>query len=122
MKGSADILNPFRHGFFSLQYFSHKILRWIFIPFSFALLFLVSLAVIISSGYEINAYNVIFLLQCIFYLTVITGWILRNRRIRIKIIFMPYYLWIMNISSLMGILRYLKGEQGSSWEKSVRMT
>ena len=30
-----SLLNPFKFGFLSFQYFSHKVLRWTIIPFSF---------------------------------------------------------------------------------------
>jgi hypothetical protein len=48
------------------------------------------------------------------------GWYLENRSIKIKLLFVPYYFFIMNLSVFLGFKRYLKGSQSVNWERAKR--
>lgn len=60
------LLNPFKFGFLSIQYWSHKILRWTFVPF--ALLLLLPLNTYLAFDSQIVIYKIILYLQINFLL------------------------------------------------------
>ena len=115
-----DLLNPFRYGFLSFQYFSHKVLRWIFVPLAFITILITNILIVLKSQYSQVLFYFVLMAQCLFYMLILAGWILRNRRIRLKLLFMPYYLFVMNYSIIEGILRYITGSYTVLWEKSSR--
>jgi cellulose synthase/poly-beta-1,6-N-acetylglucosamine synthase-like glycosyltransferase len=112
------LLNPFKTGFLSIQYISHKILRWAIVPFALILLLPFNLILVLNSN--IISYSVLFALQFIFYLIAIAGHMLRKHNTHLRFLFMPYYLVVMNISIIRGMLRYYKGAQSVNWEKAKR--
>lgn len=50
----------------------------------------------------------------------LTGWFLENRSTSIKVLFVPYYFFIMNLSVVLGFMRYLKKSQTVNWERAKR--
>jgi hypothetical protein len=58
--------------------------------------------------------------QLLFYVAALTGWFLENRKIKVKVLFVPYYFFIMNLSVYLGFNRYLKGKQSVKWERAKR--
>jgi len=117
-----SLLNPFKNGILSWQYFSHKVLRWALAPISLFLLFLVNLSMFANqqNGNPSNFYNVFFYIQLFCYLVALLGWYFENRKMRVKLFFVPYYFVMINYASIRGILRYFKGKQSVNWEKSKR--
>ena len=113
------LLNPFYHLVLTLQYISHKVLRWAVVPFSYPMLFLINIYLVIVSPHTV-LYNLLFVAQSIFYLFVFAGYILQSKRISFKLIFVPYYLFIMNLSVIAGFIRFLKKSQSVNWERSER--
>jgi biofilm PGA synthesis N-glycosyltransferase PgaC len=65
-------------------------------------------------------YQILFVLQLLFYFLTIAGLYFETRNIRIKALFIPYYFCVMNYAVLAGILRYYKKNQSAAWEKSKR--
>ncbi len=116
------LLNPFKYGLLSWQYFSHKVLRWTLAPISLVLLFFVNLFIVIqqNSWFEFQFYTVFFYIQVLSYLMAVVGWYFENREIRFKLLFVPYYFATINYASIRGIVRYFKGRQSVNWEKSKR--
>ena len=116
-----EMLNPIKFPLLSFQFISHKVLRWVFLPL--ALLFLpilnIILVIICSGNY---LYVVALIAQIIFYALVLTGFLFRNKQMWAKWLFLPYYLFITNISIIQGFGRYLSGKQNVKWEKSLRQT
>lgn len=117
-----SLLNPFRFGWFSWQYFSHKVLRWTLSPVSCFLIFPVNLLIVWqkNSWFGIDFYTIVFYLQVLFYLLAAIGWYFENRKLHFKFLFVPYYFLFINYASVRGIFRYLKGKQSAAWEKSKR--
>ncbi len=118
-----SLLNVFKYGTLSFQYISHRVLRWTLAPL--ALLLLIAAGLILASNEGITGfgmYSVLFWLQILFYLSALLGWYLENRSIRIKLLFVPYYFFIMNLSVFLGFKRYLKGSQSVNWERAKRST
>lgn len=118
---NIDLLNIFKYGFYSFQYFSHKVLRWTIVPALFFAIPVINTLIIIKNGIGYDWYSAILFIQVLFYLTVFLGTVSRRSNTRLKIIFLPYYLAIMNISNLTGACRYLSGKHDIKWEKSERM-
>lgn len=115
------ILNPIKNGILSWQYFSHKVLRWAFAPISLFLLFFVNLAILLQSRWDwSNFYAAVFYFQILCYAIAALGWYFENRKIRLKLFFVPYYFVMINYASVKGIFRYFKGKQSVNWEKSKR--
>lgn len=117
-----ELLNPFRFGWLSFQYISHKVLRWTLAPLSlFALLFLNFFIVLNSEkwGFD-NFYAIFFYFQLFMYLQAFLGWLLERQKLRFKFLFTPFYFVVMNYASILGIIRFLKGKQSVNWEKSKR--
>ncbi|TAE63533.1 MAG: glycosyltransferase family 2 protein, partial [Bacteroidetes bacterium] len=55
-----------------------------------------------------------------FYTAAILGWLLEQRNIKVKVLFIPYYFCMMNYAVLAGIIRYFGKKQSAAWEKSKR--
>lgn len=114
-----ELLNIFRYGILSFQYISHRVLRWSLTP---VLLFLLlPINAVLAYEYGLNSvYGVIMMLQIFFYLLGIGGYILNKRKIKNKIMFIPFYFLFMNLSVIRGI-GYLRSHKGSGvWEKAQR--
>jgi cellulose synthase/poly-beta-1,6-N-acetylglucosamine synthase-like glycosyltransferase len=118
------LLNFFRFGWLSLQYISHKVLRWTLVPL--ALLVILPLNFLLyfdnSTTLSGNIYGILLTGQLLFYVVALLGWYFENRKIQLKIFFVPYYFFIMNLSVYLGFFRYLKGNQSVNWEKAKRVS
>ena len=112
-----DLLNPFRYGIFSWQFFSHKILRWTLAPLALPIVFILNLLLAFSNG---QVYQGLLILQILFYLLALLGWIFEKKQLKIKAFFIPYYFCVMNYSVFLGFARLLKGQQTVLWEKVER--
>lgn len=116
-----SLLNIFKYGRLSFQYISHRVLRWTLTPLSLALLLPINWLLAVSEGmFSFGFYSAFFWLQCFFYLAALTGWFLENRSLRLKLLFIPYYFFIMNLSVFLGFGRYIKKEQSVNWERAKR--
>ena len=106
-----SLLNLFRYGTLSWQYISHKVLRWTITPLALFLLFPVNLYIIWNSGnWKPDNFYVIFLyLQSLCYLFALLGWNFENKKSRSKFVFAPYYFVMINVASIRGIFRFMKG-------------
>jgi cellulose synthase/poly-beta-1,6-N-acetylglucosamine synthase-like glycosyltransferase len=116
-----SLLNIFKYGTLSFQYISHRVLRWTLTPL--CLLILIPLLFILAYDEGIlsfGLYSILFWLQLLFYVAALTGWFLENRETRIKILFVPYYFFIMNLSVVLGFFRYMKKSQSVNWERAKR--
>jgi cellulose synthase/poly-beta-1,6-N-acetylglucosamine synthase-like glycosyltransferase len=111
-----SLFNILKYKFLSFQYVSHKIMRWIITPVS--LFILIPLNILLAK--ENYVYEIILFIQIVFYLLVFVGWIFRNIRIKIGVLFVPYYFFIANLSMWLGFFRYIKGNQSVKWERAKR--
>ena len=118
----TPLLNIFKYGILSFQYISHRVLRWTVAPLSLPLIFIFNLLLAWNYGFYnfSNVYTLLFYGEVLFYFMALTGWYLENRKISVKILFIPYYFFIMNYAVFMGIRRYLKGKQTVNWERAKR--
>jgi cellulose synthase/poly-beta-1,6-N-acetylglucosamine synthase-like glycosyltransferase len=116
-----SLLNIFKYGTLSFQYISHRVLRWSLTPLSLILLIPVLSILAVNEGvFSLRFYPIVFWLQILFYSAALLGWFLENRKTSIKILFVPYYFFIMNLSVVLGFFRYIKKTQSVNWERSKR--
>ena len=116
-----SLLNIFKFGTLSFQYISHRVLRWTLAPLALLLFFPAGLLLAVNEGIlDFGLYSTLFWLQVLFYLAALLGWFLENRSIRIKVLFIPYYFFIMNLSVFLGLGRFLRKSQSVNWERAAR--
>jgi cellulose synthase/poly-beta-1,6-N-acetylglucosamine synthase-like glycosyltransferase len=114
----TNLFNIFKHPLLTIQYFSHKVLRWLIIPFALFFVFMLNLILLLSNSNAIYMY--LFIMQAILYFLALLGIILQNRNIKFQWIFAPYYLIMMNYSVILGFFRFLKKGQTVNWERAKR--
>lgn len=112
-----DLLNPWRYGVFSWQFFSHKVMRWTLAPLALPFVFMSNAALAWTGSIF---YVLLFILQLVFYLLALLGWVFERKKIKVKVLFIPYYFCMMNYAVFLGLLRLIKGEQTVLWEKVER--
>lgn len=110
------LLNIFKYGILSFQYISHRVLRWTITPLALVLMLLINIVLAPFS----TLFLVILGLQILFYLSALIGWVLENKKLKVKIFFIPYYFFIMNYAVFMGFGRYMKKSQSVNWERAKR--
>ncbi len=118
----SPLLNIFRFGMLSFQYVSHRVLRWTLAPMSLPFIFILNGILAFENGtFNLSSlYTWLFIGQTIFYSMALIGWYLENKAVKVKILFVPYYFFIMNMAVILGIKRYLKGSQSVNWERAKR--
>lgn len=99
------------------QYVSHRVLRWTITPFLLVVMLVLS-GWLAYAGHAL--YLFLFLAQFLFYLAAGIGYILESRKLRFKLLFVPYYFFIMNYAVIAGLKRFLSGKQQGAWEKAQR--
>jgi poly-beta-1,6-N-acetyl-D-glucosamine synthase len=116
------VFNPFRHSVFVFQFFSHRILRWVTGINCLLLVFISNLLICLYAPAGANYFPwffISFILQSGFYLFVMSGFILRNQKLPV-IFFLPFYFVMMNVSILLGFMRYLGKKESVMWKKAAR--
>jgi len=116
------LFNIFKYGWLSFQFISHRVLRWTIAPLGLAIILILNALITLNEGFFnfTELFTFLFWGQIIFYIAALLGWFLENKQIKIKILFVPYYFFIMNLSVYMGLNRYLKGNQSVKWERAKR--
>ena len=117
----SSLLNIFKYGTLSFQYISHRVLRWTLAPLSLLLMIPIGFILALNEGIlEFGFFSTLFWLQMLFYAAALLGWNLENKSIKVKVLFIPYYFFIMNLSVFLGFKRYIKGSQSVNWERAKR--
>lgn len=116
-----SLLNIFKFKTLSFQYISHRVLRWTLAPLSLLLLLPVGFSLALHEDiFGFGFFSILFWLQILFYCSALLGWYLENKSIKVKLLFIPYYFFIMNLSVFLGLGRFLKGSQSVNWERAKR--
>lgn len=113
------IPNPFHLGVLRFQYVSHRVLRWSITPVFLFLLFPLNLLLAFRPSFSIF-YATLFLLQCLFYAMAISGYLIQQRQIKIKLLFIPYYFLFMNLNVIKAFGYLQKHKGNGAWEKAQR--
>lgn len=112
----APLLNIFKYGILSFQYISHRVLRWTITPLALLIILIINALLIPLSA----VYQLLMAAQILFYIAALLGWYLESKKIKVKILFVPYYFFIMNYAVYRGFFRYIKGRQHVNWERAKR--
>lgn len=109
-----DLLNPFRFGFFSYQFFCHKLLRWS-VPMLLILAFLSNLFLISDASF----FPVLMALQVAFYGAGVAGlrWPGLQQAVVVKI---ASFFISVNASIAVAWVRYLQGDRIVKWAPTQR--
>ncbi len=86
-------------------------------PFLLTVLFILNIFLAADGLYF---YQVLLILQLLFYAGAFAGYLLENKKIPFKLIFIPYYFCVMNYAVIAGLFRFLSGKQNATWEKAQR--
>jgi biofilm PGA synthesis N-glycosyltransferase PgaC len=111
------LFNPFKYGMLTFQFVGHRVLRWTISPLALPLVLILN---IILSNQIGGCYDYFLGAQILFYALAMLGWFFENKRIRVKIFFIPYYFCVMNLAMYKGLWRLWKGSQSVLWEKAKR--
>lgn len=111
------LLNIFKFGWLSFQYVSHRVLRWTLTPLALVAVFGLNIWL---ATFPLPFYKLMMGLQILFYLAALVGWWLQTKKIKLKVLFVPYYFVVMNLSVFLGFWRFVKGQQNVAWEKAAR--
>lgn len=122
LRRNLFLFNPFKHFVFVFQFFSHRILRWGTGINCLLLLFVSNLLLCLypsqGAGFLL-IFQIIFILQSVFYFMVFLGLLLRNQKIP-AVFFLPFYFIMMNMAIAVGFFRYLGKKESVMWKKAVR--
>lgn len=106
-----QLLNPIKWRLVSLGLISHKLLRWA------VSLFLITAFIsnlLLFGNHPL--YNLLFLLQVSFYIFAFLGYLLKNKRKKIKIFAVCLYFCVLHLAALLGFVKFLGGKKGEIWE------
>lgn len=108
---NRDMLNPFRSGFYAVELFSHKVLRYA-VPLFLTAIFVSTFILAFHSLF----FAAIAALQILFYTTAFVGWILEKSGVKIGVFAIPLYFVLANLASVFAFYKFLQGENYSQWE------
>ena len=105
------MMNPFRSGFYAVQLFSHKVMRYL-VPL-FLMGALVSCGVLASTSL---IYQLMFTIQLICYGCAVAGLILEKFGWRSQLLAFPQYFVLTNVASVLALYKLARGERYARWE------
>jgi cellulose synthase/poly-beta-1,6-N-acetylglucosamine synthase-like glycosyltransferase len=105
------MLNPLRAGFYSVELFSHKVMRYL-MPLFLALVFAASLALARASHF----YALAAAAQLIFYAAALAGWLSERAGRHHRLLALPMYFALTNLASVLACYQFLRGERYARWE------
>lgn len=104
------LLNPFRFGWVSFQYLSHKVIRYI-VPFLMIVVFALNGLLLKHALWQI-----MFILQLLFYSLALTGYIRRENKSQYIFISLPWHFVMAHIAIIHAFLLVIKGEKRTTWD------
>jgi cellulose synthase/poly-beta-1,6-N-acetylglucosamine synthase-like glycosyltransferase len=108
-----DYLSP-RYGFLAFSFFSHRVLRWLtpgLLPVGFAC----SLLLATRPSFALLAAA-----QAVFYsMAAVGSWLKKNQK-PLGVCSGPFHFCSMNLALLLGLTRFLKGQQDLAWKPTPR--
>ncbi|OYU66055.1 MAG: glycosyl transferase [Bacteroidetes bacterium B1(2017)] len=109
------LLNPFKHGWLTFQYLSHRVLRWTLVPVFLVLMPIVNLFLMDNPFYQLSLF-----FQVAFYSLAILGYVFEKKGKKFKALYVPYYFSFMNYAAILGFKRFYSNQQAVTWEKAAR--
>jgi hypothetical protein len=98
-------------------FLSHKVLRWI-MPVLLLLAAVLNVAIVIYGGWW--GYTALLYAQAVFYFLGVAGWI-KEKEWKASIFSIPFYFTMVNISGILGFMRFLGRSQKVTWRKADRV-
>lgn len=114
---AKKILNPLQYPSAAFQLISHKVLRWL-VPV-FALAALVCNILAVASGPNLFA-QILLMLQLSFYGMVYVAHITEKTKIKIPLVNIFHYLFIVNLASLVALYKVTTSQLEATWEPDRR--
>lgn len=108
---NSDMFNPFRTGFYAVELFSHKLLRYT-VPLILTALLASSATLAPTSAFFLTMLAI----QGTFYLMALAGWLTERAGRHISILVIPLYFVLANLASVIAFYKFLRGERYSTWE------
>lgn len=112
------LYNPIKYGLVTFEFVSHRVMRWAVAPFMLPIIFVSNALLLLQNGSQL--YQLLMACQLLFYAAALLGWILESRKLKVKLLFVPFYFSMMNYAVMAGYVRFVKGSQTALWEKSKR--
>lgn len=112
-------MNLWKHPLLAFQFISHRVLRWTLCPLAIPAAALTAVCLYMQEPGNLQ-YICLFLGTLLFSTLTALGYILRNSEIRIGVISIAYYFIFMNYCAWAGFIKFLKGQQKNTWERSAR--
>ena len=112
------MMNPLRNPVVAFQFVSHRVLRWSITPIALFLLIPLNTALVFLKGGTV--YNVIWVLQILFYLAALAHLMLERSGRCHKLLYVIYYFLFMNVNVLQGMKYLSTYHGGGTWEKAKR--
>jgi len=105
------MLNPFRSGFYAVQLFSHKVMRYL-VPLFLVLTFATSAILAPSS----LIFRLAFALQAIGYACAVLSMLLERAGLHVRLLALPQYFVLTNVASVLALYKLVRGERYARWE------
>ena len=112
------MMNPFRCPIVAFQFVSHRVLRWSITPFALMALIPLNVALVMMKAGTV--YTAVWILQILFYLAALCGYLMEQKGRRSKLLYVPYYFLFMNMNVFAGIPYLYSHRGGGTWEKAKR--
>jgi cellulose synthase/poly-beta-1,6-N-acetylglucosamine synthase-like glycosyltransferase len=106
-----SMMNPLRSGFYAVELFSHKVMRYL-VPFFLVMLFASSAVLSPLAMFH----RLIFLAQVAAYAGAAGGWLLEKVGVRSRVLALPHYFVLANLASVIALFKFLRGERYARWE------
>ncbi len=101
----------------TFQYVSHRVLRWTLAPLALLGVLITSIHLTIAGD---TLGTTLLLCQVLFYTVAAIGYMIEQRSISIKILYVPLYFTMMNLCVFIGLWRLYTGSQSVVWDKAKR--
>lgn len=108
------LLTP-AYGLVSFQYVSHRVLRWVLVPFLLPLIAVLNVALASEA-----LYAALLVCQAGFYALAALGWALERQGKTWKPAYLPFFFVFLNYAALCGAWRFFTKTQAVTWEKVRR--
>lgn len=106
-----EMLNPVRSGFFAVQLFSHKVLRY-----AAPVFLLTTLAASLPLVRQGSFYTLVPLLHLSLYTAALGACTLERAGRRVAVLALPQYFMLGHLASLLAFYQFLRGERYARWE------
>ena len=110
---------PLRYPLQFWQLLSHKLLRWLFVPWMLVVLLVTNLMLVINQP-NITLYILLGVLQLLFYALAIISLPFQNRENQHAWLFFPGYFILMNTAIILGAVRFFSKKQSATWQRVQR--